>query len=100
VELVAFFFSTLQMETKCSSNLDFIIALSSRASSRDYLKQTNKQKTTTTTNNEGTMLPGLSKTINDSRRRRRRRRHRHRHHYYCTNNSTRFFKVGKEKSLV
>jgi hypothetical protein len=39
------------------------------------------------------MLPGPSKTINNSH-------HHHHHHHHCRNNSTQFFKVDKEKSLV
>jgi hypothetical protein len=43
-EYVASFFSTLQMETTCFSNMDFMIALSPTASSDKYFKITNKQK--------------------------------------------------------
>jgi len=39
-EYVASFFSTLQMETTCSSYLDFMFAMSPLASSDDFKKKT------------------------------------------------------------
>jgi len=69
LEEFASFFSTLQMETICSNNLDFMIALSPRPQQITIKKKPNKQtKTTTTTTKNGQFYQDLQRPSGDKQK--------------------------------